>query len=117
MSCDPNPVGTWTYAFLQLVSSGSSQWLEPGSQKLSEEYKEQSNTFDTLINSNTLLYAQLTGEESEETLALISSMQNFYVQLAQTNSELYMDQIQIENIEIYGAYALFFILYLYCLFL
>lgn len=117
MSCDTNPVGTWTYTFVKFFSSGSDQFLEPGSETLSNRFQSLQSDYDEIINSNTLLYAQIATEEEEADLETIQAMQNFYIQLSKTNSELYLEQLKVENIEIFGAYALFFIIFIYCLLL
>jgi hypothetical protein len=117
MSCDPNLAGTITSQFVGFFSTESSQMMDTGTKRLSDQMQNLSNQYRSALNNFFLSYAQKDTQTKTALLDDMQQSQNAFRELVQLNNANISLQLAFEKIEIIGVYGLFFIIFIYLLFL
>ncbi|MAI14497.1 MAG: hypothetical protein CMM15_10795 [Rhodospirillaceae bacterium] len=117
MSCDPNLAGTIGAQFVGLFSSESSQIMDTGSSRLSDQLQSLQGELRSTLNSFFLSFCTFNNDLQRALIQDFQASQAAFRELIQLNNANVSLQLAMEKIEIVGVYGLFFIIFIYLLFL
>lgn len=117
MSCDPNLFGTIGAQFVGLFSSESSQIMDTGSSRLSDQLQSLNGELRSTLNSFFLSFCSFDKDLQRTVMQDFQASQAAFRELIQLNNANVSLQLAMEKIEIVGVYGLFFIIFIYLLFL
>lgn len=117
MSCDPNLAGTIGAQFVGLFSAESSQIMDTGSSRLSDQLQNLTNQYRSTLNSYFLTFCGTDVETQKAVMQEFQASQAAFREVIQLNNANVSLQLSMEKIEIIGVYGLFFIIFIYLLFL